>query len=529
MAASGSYTPNFADAMVMEPIGFIQQLVILPVALPILAGALCLMFRRYSASHPYIAAGTFFILLCSNLALLNVIYENGPVAITMGRWLPPFGITFNADMMSAIFATTTAFVAFAASLYALSDISERYRHYGFYVFFLLLISGVSGAFLTGDIFNLYVWFEVLLISSFGMLVLGGEKPQLDGALKYAYLNLIATTLFLISVAYIYGITGTLNMADIAVIMRSPGDMSTAPVMTVAMLFFFSFAMKAAAFPVNFWLPASYHTPKVIVSAVFAGLLTKVGVYALFRVLTMLMPLQTASLSPIILWVAALTCLIGGFGALAQNDTRKALGFVVISGIGAMLIGLGLGTQDGITGSIFYAVHSMIVMTALYCAFGLAGRLSGGFSLSQSRGLYDSHPFLAALTLILIFAVLGLPPFSGFWPKILLVKATLDQGQGFVTAALLLSSFITTLALGRIWAHMFWKSLSQTASSAFYDDNPRPAQNLSMTWSMLSLCFLVGAVIAMGVGGEWVLKHALLAASSLIEPSFYLNAVIGGAS
>jgi multicomponent Na+:H+ antiporter subunit D len=332
MAAKGAYTPDYAAAMVMEPLSFVQQLVVLPVALPILAGALCLLFRRYSASHPFIAAGTFFILCCSNLFLLEHVYTNGPVAVTMGRWLPPFGITLNADMMGALFATTTSLIAFVACLYSLSDLGERYRHYGFYVFFLLLITGVSGAFLTGDIFNLYVWFEVLLISSFGMLVLGGEKPQMDGALKYAYLNLIATTLFLISVAYLYGITGTLNMADIAIVMRSLGEDSAAPVYTVAVLFFLAFGMKAAAFPVNFWLPASYHTPRVIVSAVFAGLLTKVGIYSLLRVLAMLMPLQSASLSGFILWVAALTSLMGAIGALAQSDSRKALGFIVISGM-----------------------------------------------------------------------------------------------------------------------------------------------------------------------------------------------------
>ena len=171
-------------------------------------------------------------------------------------------------------------VAFVGSIYAVDDINTSGRRYGFYPFLLVLMAGVSGAFLTGDIFNLYVWFEVLLISSFGLLILGSEREQIDGALKYAVLNLMATTLFLITVGYLYAIFGTLNMADIAVKVRDYAD--TAPLMTLTALFVLAFSMKAAAFPVNFWLPASYHTPRVVVSALFAGLLTKVGVYALIR-------------------------------------------------------------------------------------------------------------------------------------------------------------------------------------------------------------------------------------------------------
>ena len=181
-----------------------------------------------------------------------------------------------------------------ASLYALSDIDAGGRRFGFFPFLMFLMAGVTGAFLTGDIFNLYVWFEVLLISSFGLLVLGSEREQIDGAMKYAVLNLIGTTLFLIAVGYLYAIFGTLNMADIA--LKAAGLRDTAPLMTLAALFLLAFAMKAAAFPVNFWLPASYHTPRIVVSALFAGLLTKVGIYALIRVMVMLLPVEREALS-----------------------------------------------------------------------------------------------------------------------------------------------------------------------------------------------------------------------------------------
>ena len=294
--------------------------------------------------------------------------------MVMGRWLPPFGIAFTADLLGASMALAGAIAAFAGGLYALSDISPSGRRYGFFPFLLLLMAGVTGAFLTGDVFNLYVWFEVLLISSFGLLILGSEREQIDGALKYAVLNLIATTLFLVAIGYLYAIFGTLNMADIAA--KAKAVRGSAPLMTLASLFLIAFAMKAAAFPVNFWLPASYHTPRIVVSALFAGLLTKVGIYALIRVLVMLLPVERGNLSLLIAIVGAATMISGALGALAESDVRRMFGYVVISGIGNMLAGIALGSVEGVGGSIFYALHSIVLMTALYMAAGQAARLGG---------------------------------------------------------------------------------------------------------------------------------------------------------
>src|SRR5690606_6163921 len=203
--------------------------------------------------------------------------------------------------------------------------------YGFYPFLLLMMAGVAGTFLTGDIFNLYVWFEILLISSFGLLVLGSSNAQLDGTMKYAFLNLVATMLFLITTGMLYGVFGTLNMADIA--RKAAGLKEIGPLITLATMFLLAFGAKAAAFPVNFWLPASYHTPQVVTSALFAGLLTKVGVYALIRILVMLLPAEREVLAELIGWIAIATMLAGILGALAESDIRRMMGFVVISGIG----------------------------------------------------------------------------------------------------------------------------------------------------------------------------------------------------
>ncbi|MAW85629.1 MAG: Na+/H+ antiporter subunit D [Phyllobacteriaceae bacterium] len=522
MAAPAEKTVDLAQAMVVEPVAAADWLVIAPVVIPIVFGAALLMFRKETWQHATVAVIAFALLGLADLALLLRVMEDGPIVMTMGRWLPPFGITFQADALGASLAAAAGIVSFAGVLFSVRDIDTTGRRYGFYTFFLLMVGGVHGAFLTGDIFNLYVWFEVLLIASFGLLVLGSEHEQIDGAVKYAFLNLVATTLFLISIGLLYGAFGTLNMADLTTRIAA-GD-HDAPVMTLATLFLFALAMKAAAFPVNFWLPASYHTPRIIVSALFAGLLTKVGVYALLRVLVMLFPGERDILALTIAWVAGLTMILGILGALAQSDLRRAMGFIVISGIGVMLAGLALGSELGLSAAIFYAVHSMIAMTAIYMLVGLMGEAGGSVSLHSLAGLYRAHPFMAALALVLFFAVAGLPPFSGVWPKVFVVKASLDVGAWWLAFAVLLTGLLTTITLGRIFALAFWRNRADEPASMV------PGE--PMNWSAyMPVLILTAAVVAIGFYPQPLLDVANAAARSILYSSGYVDAVLpagGGA-
>ncbi|MEL7026634.1 MAG: proton-conducting transporter membrane subunit, partial [Pseudomonadota bacterium] len=255
-----------------------------PLILPFLTAVLAFLMRFGPAGRWISVGGNLILLLAAGLLIMQVL-ESGVVAGQMGSWAAPFGITLVADYLSAVMVVITAITSFAVSVYALGDINARKEHLGYHALFNVLIGGVTGAFLTGDLFNLYVWFEVMLISSFGLLVLGGTKAQVDGGVRYVTLNLISTILFLSSIGLLYGMTGTLNMADIA---RSlPSVENQGLVTVIAMMFMVAFGVKAAVFPLFFWLPASYHTPAFAVSAVFAGLLTKVGVYALIRVFTLI--------------------------------------------------------------------------------------------------------------------------------------------------------------------------------------------------------------------------------------------------
>ncbi|TCD14090.1 Na+/H+ antiporter subunit D [Oricola cellulosilytica] len=519
MALDASYDVDISQAMVVELPPLADWLVVAPLVVGFVFGALCLMTRKDTGRQPFVAITGLLAMLAADIGLFWHVYTNGTVVMTMGRWLPPFGITFAADMLGALLALVTGILGFAGGVYALQDISRTGRRYGFYPFLLLMLSGVTAAFLTGDIFNLYVWFEVLLIASFGLLVLGSEREQLDGATKYAFLNLIATTLFLLAVAYIYGVFGTLNMADISRKAASVRD--SGPLFTITAMLLFAFAMKAAAFPLNFWLPASYHTPRIVVSGLFAGLLTKVGVYALLRIFLTLFGAERDILAGTIAVIAALTMVLGAMGALAQNDIRRLLGYLVISGIGSMLAGLALGSATGLSGAVLYAVHSMIVMTALYFLVGIMVERMKVFTLREAGGLYSSAPWLAALALMLFLSVSGLPPFSGLWPKALLVKASLDVGAWWLAFAILLSGLLTTIAVARVFAFSFWRE-RDTAQKGAGEVQPAPAATSgAMAGSLTALLLLT---VAVGVYPEPVVRVTDRIAAELKAPSRYVEAV-----
>ena len=528
MAGSSDHAVDLTQGFLVAPTPIGDWLVIAPILITVLGGATLLMLREKPKVQGSLACLFMLLLVLADLLLLSRVLQHGPISMTMGRWLPPFGIAFTVDALGALLATTSGVVALAVCIYSTLDIPVVGRRFGFYPFLMLLMTGVSGSFLTGDIFNLYVWFEVMLISSFGLIVLGGERRQIDGALKYAILNLMATTLFLIATGYLYGALGSLNMADITLRLRNMPDLD-APMGTIGALYFLAFAMKAAAFPVNFWLPASYHTPRIVVSAVFAGLLTKVGVYALIRTLVLIMPESRDMLADLIGWVAALTLLVGSLGALAQNDVRRIFGYLVIAGIGSMLVGVALGTPLALTGSILYAVHSILVMTALYLAFGILMRMNGGKAdLAELGGGYRASSLLSILFLVLVFAVSGLPPFSGFWAKFVLVDASLRDESFWLTTIILVSGFITTIAMGRVWAHAFWRG-GPIGTEDGRDAAPLNKLAASVkSRAYMPVTILVALVVLIGLAPSPLFTMAATGASTLLKPDAYVEAVFGAA-
>jgi multicomponent Na+:H+ antiporter subunit D len=377
--------------------------------------------------------------------------------------------------------------------------------------------GVNGAFLTGDVFNLYVWFEVMLIASFVLMALGGSREQLEGSFKYVTLNLMASAMFLAAVGTLYGISGTLNMADVAL---RTGDMSQPGLlMTVAMMLLVAFGIKAAVFPLFFWLPASYHTPAPAVSAVFAGLLTKVGVYALIRTFTLMFVQDPVYTHWLLLVIAGFTMVTGVLGAAAQSDFRRLLSFHIISQIGYMIMGLALWSPLALAGAVFYIVHNIIAKTNLFLIAGVVGRLRGTEDLKELGGFYRTRPALSVLFLVSALGLAGLPPLSGFWAKYILVKAGLDAGSHAIIGVALGVSLLTLFSMTKIWAQVFWKDAPGDGT-----DNPLGKAAL---WSFgVPVATLAILTIAVGLGFEPMLQLSLRASEQLLDPTAYVIAVLG---
>lgn len=520
MATSATSTENLElpHALLDVATSVSEWVIILPIILALMGGALLMMLRNSRDGQAGFAILIVLAIIGCEIELLLRILAEGPQTMTMGKWLPPFGISFTADVMGAAFALAGAFVTLLVLTYVQADIAAREVKYGFYPLVLLLLAGVTGAFLTGDLFNLYVWFEVMLISSFGLMIMGGRKVQLDGAIKYGFINFLATSFFLIALGYLYGLLGTLNMADIvAAAAKAP----TGPMTAIAALLLLAFGMKASAFPVNAWLPASYHTPDAAVSALFGGLLTKVGAYALLRTLVALMPASRDLMDPTITTLAVFTLILSPLGAISQTNLRRMIGFLLIGGIGSILAGLAMPSLRGIAGATIYVFHSILTISALYLVAGLIERITGEKDSRLMGGVYTASSPLSILFLILVFAIAGLPPFLGFWPKLLLIEAGLGEGSTILVVAIVLNSLLTTIAGTRMWSHIFWRAGREGENSEQPNDRLKPLSVKDKRWALTSASILVVAIVWFGIQPNPIINAGRTAAADLLFPERYI--------
>jgi multicomponent Na+:H+ antiporter subunit D len=494
---------------------------LLPIIIPALTGALALLAgerRRVVGSVSVVGAAA---LLGAGVALFVEVWADGPQAIQVGGWPAPFGISFVADLLSAVLVVLAGLMGLAVVAYSLGGGIDRARErFGYHTLLHVLLMGVCGAFLTGDLFNLYVWFEVLLIASFVLLALGGERPQMEGAIKYVTINLVASALFLVSVGVLYAEAGTLNMADLS--RRMPGLLGEGLVTALATLFLVAFGIKAAVFPLFFWLPAAYHTPPAAVSAIFAGLLTKVGVYALLRTFTLIFVHDVAFTHTLVLAAAGLTMLVGVLGALAQRELRRVLSFLIVSHIGFAVLGLGLFTERGLAGAVFYLVEDIVVLTALFLVSGVVRSIGGHERLDRLGGLMERAPLLAAAFLPPALSLAGVPPLSGFFAKLALLRAALEADQYLIVAAALITSVLTLLVVLRTWAELFWKPAEDRWAT-----EDRPARPALAAWVGLLTLSLGMLPVALGLAAGLAFGVATRAGAQLWSPASYVAAVLGG--
>ncbi|GAB3623093.1 Na+/H+ antiporter subunit D [Mariniluteicoccus endophyticus] len=437
-----------------------SMLVPLPVVLPLVGAGLTLVLSRRDLWQRVVTLAVLGGVLAASLGLLALSDIQGPLVVEVGGWHAPTGIVLVVDRLAALMLVVSTTVTLGVTMYAIgqgaSSDDERDGEAPLPIFhptLMVLLAGVSTTFVSGDLFHIYVGFEMLLVASFVLLTLGGSSDRVRAGVNYVFVSLLSSMFFLAAIAFIYTATGTVNLAQLAVRLDGlpPGTQ-----LTLQLLLLLGFAVKAAVFPMSGWLPDSYPTAPAPVTAVFAGLLTKVGVYAIIRTETLLFP--HGRLDPILLVAAALTMLAGILGAIAQDDIKRLLSFTLVSHIGYLLFGVAVGNTIGLSGAIFYVAHHILIQTTLFLVVGLVQWRRGTTSLTELGGLARTAPMVAVLFFLPAINLAGIPPFSGFLGKVALMQGGVRAGTPMayaLVAASALTSLLTLYAVARVWARAFW--------------------------------------------------------------------------
>ncbi|WP_028655100.1 Na+/H+ antiporter subunit D [Nocardioides sp. J54] len=438
----------------------VSLLVPLPVVLPLLgAGAALVLSRRPHAQRA--VSVTVLAAMAAIAAVLAVAADQeGPQVAWIAGWPEPLGIALVADRLSALMLLVSSLVTLAVLTYSVGqgmtgDGEERTPISVYHPTFLVLVAGVANAFLAGDLFNLFVSFEMLLFASYVLLTLGGTMARIRAGTIYVVVNLLSSMLFLVALAAVYAATGTLNLAHLSTRLAELPD-SVALVLQLILLVVF--AIKAAIFPLSMWLPDSYPTAPAPVTAVFAGLLTKVGVYAILRMQSLLFPDQP--LTDLLMWAALATMIIAILGAIAQSDIKRMLSFTLVSHIGFLVFGIGLGSAAGFSGAILYVAHHITIQTALFLVVGLIERRAGSSSLVRLGGLARLAPLLGILFFVPAMNLAGIPPFSGFIGKVMLIEAGVADGSvlaWLLVGGSVVTSLLTLYAVAKTWSLAFWRT------------------------------------------------------------------------
>ena len=465
-----------------------NNIVVMPMIIPLLTGILLVFLRPYVKVQRVFSLVSIVATVAVSIYILNLIQADGILRLDFGGWLPPYGISFVADSFSMLLVLTTAIVTGILLIYAFSSIGRAHENMFFYPFVFFLIAGVNGSFLTGDLFNLFVCFEVMLLSSYVLITLGGRKVQLVESIKYISINVLSSWFFLVGIAYLYGTVGTLNMAHLSVRIAEVGQ---GPLLTViSIIFLIVFSLKSGLL-LYFWLPGSYSAPPTVVAALFGALLTKVGIYAMFRVFTLIFYHEPGVTHLMIGIMAAITMIGGSIGAIAYNDIRKIVSYNVVIAVGFILVGLAVSTEVAIQGSIYYLIHDMIIKALLFLIAGTMIYLTGTARIENMSGLIRNYPLLGWLFFITMLSLAGIPPLSGFIGKVYVGQGAIEAGAFVLLAIAFLSSIFVLYSLLRIFLNCFW------GETIINEDDDVPLKK-----GMLIPLVLFGILtIALGVGAE----------------------------
>lgn len=521
---------------------FILLLIPMPVIIPAMTAGMALLLSRHPRMQQVMALSALFVLLVLSVVLVYLIGVNGIHTVQVGGWDAPIGITLVADGLSTLMIAVSQLVLFAVLWFGIAqgirDGDDDDPISVFIPSYMLLNMGVSMAFLAGDLFNMYVGFEVLLVASYVLLTLGASASRIRAGVSYVMVNMLSSMVFLTAIGLVYAAVGTVNFAQISIRMEEVPEGTRAAIFAVLLV---AFGVKAAVFPMSSWLPDSYPTAPSTVTAVFAGLLTKVGVYAIIRARSVLFP--DGRLDELLMWAGLATMLMGILGAMAQNDIKRLLSFTLVSHIGYMIFGIALGNELGLSGAIFYMVHHILVQTALFLVAGLIERQAGSSSLRRLGSLAKASPVLALLYLVPALNLGGIPPFSGFLGKVMLIKAGADAGTmtaWVLVAGAIVTSLLTLYTMVLVWSKAFWRDRSDApdgdqalARPMTLKENPRlisleEREDVGrMPLGMVApTAFLVAATLAVTVMAGPLSAITDRAAVNVADTTGYRAAVLG---
>ena len=481
-----------------------------PVVIPLAAAAITMLLRRLPRLQRTVMEAGVALMLAAATLLVTRVARGETVVVKFGGWGAPFGITFVADTLGAALCTTAGIVALAVAIFARADIRDRRRRAGFDPLFLGMCAAVNGAFLTGDVFNLYVWFELMLVTAIGLVTLDRRRAQIDGAFRYAALTTMGATFMLVGIGLLYGEAGTLDMTHLSQTLA--GRAPSVGVIAAGYLLLAGLTLKAGMFPLFFWLPASYHTAPISVSAALAGLLTKAAFCACLRILVVVFGVGTATPSvpgmpALLALLAAATMLVSVLAAIAQVDLRRLLAFHVVGQVAYLVMGLALASQAGAAAAIFYTMHTMLVQAGLFLGAGAIARTSGGYDMRALGGLIREHPVLSALFALLALSISGIPPLSGFWAKALVIDAgfrSVSPWSGWLVAVALTTGFLTLYSMSTLWMRAFQQP---SARAARIRRRVPPAM-------MVAVGLLAGCTLGIGLAVEPVVRLSRAAAVQL---------------
>ncbi|UBH16013.1 Na+/H+ antiporter subunit D [Macrococcus armenti] len=488
-----------------------SNLVVMPIIIPAITAIILILIGKRPIIKRMVAFfGTLITFISAMIQFVHV-YRNGTTYLELGNWKVPYSIVLVSDMFSSLLVVTTSLITLVMIFYSYQTIGKDRETYYYYTSVMFMLAGLNGAFTTGDIFNLFVFFEVFLISSYVLMIIGGTKIQLQESIKYILINVTSSAFFVLAIGMLYSVIGSLNMADISKRISTIENQDI--IVVISILFIFIFATKAGMFPLYFWLPGAYYAPPIPILALFGALLTKVGVYAIYRTYSLFFSYSGPVVTNVLLVLSLLTIIFGCIGALAYFDMKKIIIYNIMIAVGVIIMGIVIFTKESTIGGIYYLLHDMIIKASLFMLVGVIIKITGETDIRNIGGLIKRYPVLGWTFFIAALSLAGIPPLSGFFGKYFIVKAAFMEGYTWSAIIILISSLVVLLSVIKIFIMVF-----------FGDDKNKVYHPEPYYKTLVASVIMTAIAVLFGVGSEQLYPFIAQAAEHLYDPVTYVKAL-----